>query len=97
MNIWSANTFATAGVYISNTATPGHIYALSVEHHVRNEVRFNKVANFNIYALQLEEESRESTECQPMELENCSDMVFPNLYMFRVIRLLIMKIYHCNK
>jgi hypothetical protein len=86
MNIWTANTFATAGAYISNTSTPSHIYALSVEHHVRNEVRFNNVANFNVYALQLEEESRESTECQPMELENCSNMVFANLYMFRVIR-----------
>jgi hypothetical protein len=86
MNIWTANTFATAGAYISNTSTPSHIYALSVEHHVRNEIRFNNVANFNVYALQLEEESRESTECQPMELENCSNMVFANLYMFRVIR-----------
>ncbi len=85
-NLWSASTFATAGVYVSNTSTPGHIYALSVEHHVRNEVRFNNVANFNVYALQLEEESRESTECQPMELENSHDMVFANLYMFRVIR-----------
>ncbi len=85
-DIWSANTFATAGVYVSNTSTPSHIYALSVEHHVRNEVRFNNVANFNVYALQLEEESRESTECQPMELENSRDMVFANLYMFRVIR-----------
>lgn len=86
MNIWTANTFATAGAYISNTSTPSHIYALSIEHHVRNEIRLNNVANFNIYALQLEEESRESTECQPMELENCHDMVFANLYMFRVIR-----------
>ena len=87
-NIWTANTFATAGAYISNTSTPSHIYALSVEHHVRNEVRFNNVANFNVYALQLEEESREGTECQPMEMENCSNMVFANLYMFRVIRLI---------
>ncbi|HEY4337582.1 MAG TPA: SMP-30/gluconolactonase/LRE family protein, partial [Puia sp.] len=38
------------------------------------------------YALQLEEESRESTECQPMELQDCHDMTFANLYMFRVIR-----------
>jgi hypothetical protein len=87
-NIWTANTFATAGAYVSNTSTPSHIYALSVEHHVRNEIRFNNVANFNVYALQLEEESRESTECQPMELENCSNMVFANLYMFRVIRVI---------
>jgi hypothetical protein len=85
-NICSANTYAINGVYVSNTSTPGHIYALSVEHHVRNEVRFNKVANFEVYALQLEEESRESTECQPLELENCHDMVFANLYTFRVIR-----------
>ncbi|HEY4324269.1 MAG TPA: glycosyl hydrolase family 28-related protein [Mucilaginibacter sp.] len=88
MNIWTANTFATTGAYISNTSTPSHIYALSVEHHVRNEIRFNNVANFNVYALQLEEESREGTECQPMELENCSNMVFANLYTFRVIRLI---------
>lgn len=87
-NIWSANTYATAGAYISNTSTPGRIYALSVEHHVRNEVRFNKVSNWKVYALQLEEESRESTECQPLELENCSDMTFANLYMFRVIRVI---------
>src|SRR5204863_1084522 len=64
------------------------IYALSVEHHVRNEVRFNNVTNWKVYALQLEEESRESTECQPLELENCTDMTFANLYMFRVIRVI---------
>jgi len=87
-NIWTANTFATTGAYVSNSLTPSHIYALSVEHHVRNEIRFNNVANFNVYALQLEEESREGTECQPMEIENCHDMVFANLYMFRVIRLI---------
>jgi sugar lactone lactonase YvrE len=85
-DIWSANTYAAAGTYISNTQTPGRIYAMSIEHHVRNEVRFNNVANWKVYAMQLEEESRESTECQPMELENSSNMVFANLYMFRVIR-----------
>ena len=87
-NIWSANTYASAGTYVSNTSTPGRIYGMSVEHHVRNEVRFNNVSNFKVYAMQLEEESRESTECQPMELESCHDMVFANLYMFRVIRVI---------
>jgi len=85
-DIWTANTYATAGAYFSHTSTPGRVYALSIEHHVRNEVRFNAVANWKVYALQLEEESRESTECQPMELEDCHDMRFANLYMFRVIR-----------
>ncbi|MBE9464387.1 glycosyl hydrolase family 28-related protein [Dyadobacter subterraneus] len=85
-NIWSASTFATSGAYISNTATPGRVYALSVEHHVRNEVRFKNVSNWKVYALQLEEESKESSDCQPLEIENCENMVFANLYMFRVIR-----------
>ncbi len=85
-NIWSASTYATNGFYASNTSTRGRIYAMSVEHHVRNEVRFKNVSNWKVYALQLEEESRESTECQPLEVEKCSDMTFANLYMFRVIR-----------
>jgi hypothetical protein len=85
-DIWTANTWASSGTYVSNTSTPGRIYGMSVEHHVHNEIRFNNVSNFKIYALQLEEESRESSECQPMELENCRNMVFANLYMFRVIR-----------
>jgi hypothetical protein len=85
-NIWTASSYAASGFYASNTSTPGRIYALSVEHHVRNEIRFSKVSNWKIYALQLEEESRESLDCQPMEISECSDMVFANLYMFRVIR-----------
>ncbi len=52
-NIWTANTYAATGTYISNTSTPGHIYAMSIEHHVRNEIRFNKVSNWKVYALQL--------------------------------------------
>lgn len=87
-NIWTANTYATSGVYVSNTSTEARIYALSVEHHVRNEIRFNRVSNWKIFALQLEEESRESSECQPMELEDCNHLVFGNLYMFRVIRII---------
>ncbi|RAI97719.1 pectate lyase-like protein [Chitinophaga skermanii] len=85
-NIWSASTFATSGFYADKTSTVGKIYAMSVEHHVRNEVRFNQVSNWKVYALQLEEESVESSDCQPLELTNCNDMIFANLYMFRVIR-----------
>ncbi len=85
-DIWTANTFSISGIYVSNTSTPSKIYAMSVEHHVRNEVRFKNVSNWKIYALQMEEESRESSYAQPMEVENCENLVFANLYMFRVIR-----------
>ncbi len=85
-NIWTASSYANSGIYVSNTTTPGKIYAMSVEHHVRNEVRFNRVSNWKMYALQLEEESREGVYCQPMEISNCSNLMFANLYLFRVIR-----------
>lgn len=84
-NIWSASTYSTNGLYVNNTSTPGRIYAMSVEHHVRNEVRLKNVLNWKFYALQLEEETRESPDCQPIELENCSDLFFANLYLFRVV------------
>lgn len=86
-DVWTASTYATNGFYASNTSTPGRIYAMSLEHHVRNEARFKNVSNWKVYAFQLEEESREGTEAQPIELDNCKDMTFANLYMFRVIRI----------
>lgn len=86
-NVWTANTYATNGVYVHNTSTPGRIYAMSIEHHVRNEARFNNVANWKVYAFQMEEEDRESVDCQPLEIENCKNMTFANLYMYRTIRL----------
>lgn len=85
-DIWTASTYSTSGLYVSNTSTPGRIYAMSLEHHVRNEARFKNVSNWKIYAFQLEEESREGQYCQPVELENCSHIMFANTYMFQVIR-----------
>jgi hypothetical protein len=85
-DVWTASTYATSGLYVNNTSTPGRIYAMSLEHHVRNEARFKNVSNWKIYAFQFEEESRESLFCQPIEMDNCSDMLIANLYMFRVIR-----------
>ncbi|WP_085537304.1 glycosyl hydrolase family 28-related protein [Massilibacteroides vaginae] len=84
-NIWSASSYSTNGLYVNNTSTPGRIYAMSVEHHVRNEVRIKNVSNWKFYALQLEEETRESPDCQPIELENCNNLFFANLYLFRVV------------
>jgi len=58
---------------------------MSIEHHVRNEATFKNVSNWKIYAMQFEEEVREGRSCQPLELINCSQMMFANLYLFRVI------------
>lgn len=85
-DIWTANTYASSGLYVSNTCTPGRIYAMSLEHHVRNEARFENVSNWKIYAFQLEEEGKEGKECQMIELSNSSNILFGNLWLYRVIR-----------
>jgi len=90
-DVWSANTYATGGLYISNTSTPGRIYAMSLEHHVRNEARFENVSNWKIYAFQMEEESREGKECQMVDISNCQDLSFNNLWMYRVSRVTVPK------
>jgi hypothetical protein len=85
-NIWTASSYATNGLYVSNTSTPSRIMAISLEHHLKNEARFENVSNWKIYAFQLEEEGREGKDCQMVELSNCNNILFANLYIFRVIR-----------
>jgi len=84
-DIWTPNSFAQAGAYISDTTTEGRIYAMSSEHHVRNEVKLRNVSNWQIYALQTEEERGEGPNCLPLDIDNCSNITFANLYLYRVI------------
>lgn len=84
-DVWSASPYAGAGIYISDTTVPGNIYAASVEHHVRFEVQLRRVKNWRFYALQTEEEVAESSWCQPLEMSECENLLFANLYLFRVI------------
>ncbi len=84
-DIWTPNSFAQAGLYISDTTTEGRIYAMSSEHHVRNEVKLRNVSNWQIYALQIEEERGEGPNCLPVDIDNSSNITFANLYLYRVI------------
>lgn len=73
-DVWTASTYAASGLYISETKTPGRIYAMSLEHHVRTEARFHNVANWKIYAFQFEEEGREGPDCYMAEMSNCQNI-----------------------
>ena len=85
LDIWTPSTFAQAGVFISNTSTSGRIYQLSSEHHVRNEMILDGVSNWEIYALQTEEERGESGFALPVDIRNSSNVTFANLHMYRVV------------
>lgn len=84
-DIWSASPYAEAGIAITNTRTPGKMYAISLEHHVRNEMKLHDVKNWTFYALQTEEEKAEGLNCLPMELVGCENITFANYFLFRVV------------
>ncbi|HEY4299779.1 MAG TPA: glycosyl hydrolase family 28-related protein [Candidatus Didemnitutus sp.] len=83
-DIWTPDSFAAAGVFVSETATRGRIYALSSEHHVRNEVKLRGVSHWRIDALQTEEERGESPHALPLEIQDCSDIGVANFFIYRV-------------
>ena len=85
LDIWTPSTFAQAGLYISNTTTAGRIYELSSEHHVRNEAVVRNASNWQIYALQTEEERGEGGFALPVEIDNASNITLANLHMYRVV------------
>jgi len=85
-DIWTPDTFAQAGLYISDTTTPGHIYELSAEHHVRTEVKLDHAANWEIYALQTEGEREESASAISLEIDNSRNITIANYHGYRVVR-----------
>lgn len=84
-DVWSASPYAEAGIAITDTETPGKMYAISLEHHVRNEMKLYRVKNWKFYAFQTEEEKAEGMKCLPMELVSCENILFANYFLFRVV------------
>ncbi len=99
-DIWTPDTFAQAGFYVSDTKTPGHVYELSNEHHVRTEIKFDHVENWDIDAPQTEEEAGESPESLSLELDWSKNITIANYHSYRVTRSrapfpAAVRLYHC--
>lgn len=85
-DIWTPNTFAQAGFYVSHTTTPGHVYELSNEHHVRTEIKFDHVENWDVNAPQTEEEAGESPDALSLEFDWSRNITIANYHGYRVTR-----------
>ena len=90
---WPHGTIAGAGLRIENTSTPGRVYQMSVEHHMRVEAMFHNVRNWEFYALQTEEENPAGARAIAMEIRDCENLLFANTYMYRVSRTVLPKTY----
>jgi len=85
-DVWSPNSFASAGFYISDTKTPGHLYEVSVEHHARNEFVLDNVENWEFLAPQTEQEVGDGPNAIGLEIRNSKNLLFANYHAYRVTR-----------
>ncbi len=85
-DVWSPNTFAQAGFYVTHTRTPGHVYEMSVEHHARNEFVLDDVQNWEFLAPQTEQEVGDGPNAVSMEIRNSRNLLFANYHGYRVTR-----------
>jgi hypothetical protein len=84
--IWSPSGYAQAGFYVSNTSTPGKVYELSAEHHIRNEIVLDGVQNWEFLAPQTEEEVRDGMDSVSFDIRNSKNILIANYHAYRVTR-----------
>ena len=84
--IWTPSGYAQAGFTVTNTSTPGHVYELSAEHHIRAEIVLDGVKNWEFLAPQTEEEVRDGMDAVSLEIRNSSNLLFANYHAYRVTR-----------
>ncbi|MBP2157931.1 MULTISPECIES: glycosyl hydrolase family 28-related protein [Asticcacaulis] len=84
--VWTPNTFSQAGLYVTNTKTPGYVYQMSAEHHVRAEIVLDGVENWEFLAPQTEQEVRDGLDALSTEIRNSRNILFANYHGYRVTR-----------
>ena len=84
--VWTPAGHAQAGFYVSNTKTPGRVYELSAEHHLRNEIVLDGVENWEFHAPQTEEEVRDGADSVSIDIRNARHILFANYHTYRVTR-----------
>ncbi len=71
---------------MSDTKTPGHVYELSNEHHLFNEIKLERVENWEFLAPQTEEEAPTSPEAVSLEIAWSKHITIANYHGYRVTR-----------
>ncbi|WP_229257522.1 glycosyl hydrolase family 28-related protein [Duganella callida] len=84
--VWTPAGHAQAGFYVTNTSTPGRVYELSAEHHIRNEIVLDGVANWEFHAPQTEEEVRDGADSVSLDIRNSKNILLANYHAYRVTR-----------
>ena len=84
--IWTPNGLASSGFMVSDTKTPGYVYELSAEHHLKNEIVLRNVQNWQFLGPQTEQEVTDGVNAVSTEFHNSRNVLFANYHSYRVTR-----------
>ncbi|MBB5716304.1 glycosyl hydrolase family 28-related protein [Sphingomonas aerophila] len=84
--IWTPNGLASSGFMVSDTKTPGYVYELSAEHHLKNEIVLRNVQNWQFLGPQTEQEVADGVNAVSTEFHDSSNILFANYHSYRVTR-----------
>jgi len=84
--VWTPDERSQGGLYVSDTNTPGRVYGLSAEHHLFNEIKLERVENWEFLAPQTEEEASSSPEAVAFEIIDSRNIFIANFKAYRVTR-----------
>jgi hypothetical protein len=84
--IWTPNGLASSGFMVSDTQTPGYVYELSAEHHLKNEIVLRNVRNWQFLGPQTEQEVTDGVNAVSTEFHNSRNILFANYHSYRVTR-----------
>lgn len=82
-NIWTPDVWAADGFHINDTENPGRLYLVSIEHHLDAELVMERVENWRFYAVQTEENLGSEYACS-IQMHDCDNITFYNLFQYRV-------------
>jgi len=82
-NIWTPDVWAIDGFHINDTENPGKLYLVSIEHHLDVELVMERVCNWKLYAVQTEENLGSEYACS-IQMRDCDNIAFYNLFQYRV-------------
>ena len=84
--VWTPYERSQGGFYVSDTTTRGRVFEMSAEHHLFNEIKIERVENWEFLAPQTEEEASSSPEAVGFEIVDSKNILIANFKAYRVTR-----------
>jgi hypothetical protein len=81
-DIWSCNSYANGGFWITNSSGPGVIYQLSDEHHDDHELWVRNSSNWSVWVMQTEDRSPDADSTSSVREDNSVNVSVAGLFSY---------------